>query len=401
MTRSDSQQISVPATLDVQAVEQALNQLWGQQAGAVSLDEEEGAVMRARVLNLMVYVATRAALGEVEEALAEVTAAHPCRALVMLAEDAGGTDKDIEMFISSHCQADARAGNERHLCCEQVTLIAGGRFRVELPSAATPLLVSDLPVFLWWRDAPRLNDQIFDRLSRASDRVVLDSADFPRPYDDLLALAALLRRGGATDAAISDLNWARLTSWRTLLASFYDVHEYRAALDRISRVRVEYVRSDAAAAAAGAIAPKALILAGWLASRLGWSPAPEPSRAAGTEEDSHLFLMDKGGHRVNVEFQPVERAATMRGWIARVVLTAEAEPQSTFVVSRSEDGRYLETRAVSGEGTRATRTLTGGDKSEAELLGRELEILSHDRIYEEAVDAAAGMLVSASTGSAG
>jgi hypothetical protein len=46
-----------------------------------------------------------------------------------------------------------------------------------------------------------------------------------------------------------------------------------------------------------------------------------------------------------------------------------------------------------GEGeARRARTLTGGDKTEAELVERELEIISHDRIYEEAITAAASML---------
>jgi hypothetical protein len=45
-----------------------------------------------------------------------------------------------------------------------------------------------------------------------------------------------------------------------------------------------------------------------------------------------------------------------------------------------------------GDERRASRLLVGGDKTEAELLGRELEIVGHDRIYEEAVRAASLLL---------
>jgi hypothetical protein len=82
----------------------------------------------------------------------------------------------------------------------------------------------------------------------------------------------------------------------------------------------------------------------------------------------------------------------MHGWIARVELSATEPAPSAFVVARSEDGRYLETQALREDEARASRLLVGGDKTEAELLGRELEILSHDRIYEEAVSAAVRLL---------
>jgi glucose-6-phosphate dehydrogenase assembly protein OpcA len=385
------QQIRVSATLDVQSVEQGLGELWKQNTGDTNV-EEDGAVMRARVLNLLVYVSSAASLDEVNKLLSEITSAHPCRVIVMLAEREAA-DQDIEMFISAHCLAQV-GGGHKNLCGEQVTLKARGRFTVELPSAAIPLIVPDLPIFLWWRDAPRLHDQIFENLSRAADRVVIDSADFGQPYDDVRELVALLQRRRAEHAAISDLNWARLTSWRTLLASFYDVEEYCAALSNINRVRIEYVPHSFAP---GLVAPKALILAGWLASRLGWHAVPERSlKQDGQGDASHAAAtFEKDGRQIAVEFSGVERDQRMQGWIARIELSAEetdtAGPQK-FIVLRSEDGRYLETE-VTGDGeARSARTLIGGDKTEAELVERELEIISHDRIYEEAITAAASML---------
>ncbi|HEX8141281.1 MAG TPA: glucose-6-phosphate dehydrogenase assembly protein OpcA [Pyrinomonadaceae bacterium] len=386
VTRSSPQQLSVSATLDLQSVERELSELWKQNTGATDV-EEDGAVMRARVLNLMVYVAVEEALEEVNELLGEISSAHPCRVIIMFAgrEEA---DQDIEMFVSAHCVSSSGAGG-KNLCGEQVTLKARGRFAVELPSAAVPLLVPDLPVFLWWRDAPRLDDQTFSTLTRASDRVIIDSVAFRRPYDDVLALVALLGRRKREQAAISDLNWARLTGWRTLLASFYDVEEYRAALSLINHVRIEYVPHDNAPEA---IAAKALILAGWLASRLGWSIAPAQSLMK-NGEGAQEVAAEKDGRQILIEFAAVERRAEMQGWIARIELSAEASASpSKFVVLRSKDGRYLETQ-VSGAGeTLSSRALLGGDKSEAELLACELEIISHDRIYEEAISVAARML---------
>src|SRR4051794_1139079 len=81
ITHSVLQQIRVSATLDVQAVEQELDELWKQHTGETNV-EENGAVMRARVLNLLVYVASEAALEEVNELLGEITSVHPCRVIV-------------------------------------------------------------------------------------------------------------------------------------------------------------------------------------------------------------------------------------------------------------------------------------------------------------------------------
>jgi glucose-6-phosphate dehydrogenase assembly protein OpcA len=389
ITHSVPQQIRVSATLDVQSVEQELGELWKQHTGDANV-EEDGAVMRARVLNLLVYVSSAASLDEVNKLLSEITSAHPCRVIVMLAEREAA-DQDIEMFVSAHCLVQA-GGDHKNLCGEQVTLKARGRFTVELPSAAVPLIVPDLPIFLWWRDAPRLHDQIFEILSRTADRIVIDSADFGQPYEDMLELVALLKHRRAEHAAISDLNWARLTSWRTLLASFYDVEEYRAALDHVNRVRIEYVPHSLAP---GLVAPKALILAGWLASRLGWRVHQEQSLTQGQDGASHTVVtLEKDGRQIAVEFSGVEREQRMQGWIARIELSAEEDDAGSqkFIVLRSEDGRYLETEVMGGGEARSARTLVGGDKTEAELVERELEILGHDRIYEEAITAAASML---------
>jgi glucose-6-phosphate dehydrogenase assembly protein OpcA len=386
ITHSAPQQIKVSATLDVQSVERELSRLWKEKTGA-SEEEEDSAVMRARVLNLMVYISLEAALEEVNRLLSEITSAHPCRVLVMLAENAR-PDEDIEMFVSAHCFSTG-GGGVRSLCGEQLTLKACGRFTVELPSASVPLLVPDLPSFLWWRDAPRLGDETFASLMHAADRVIIDSAAFRQPYEDVLELVTLLGSRRRDAAAISDLNWARLTSWRTLLASFYDVLEYREELENIERVRIEYVPH---ANAPEVIAPKALILAGWLASRLGWRVTAGQSLSQKNEKGEQRITMERDGRSIELEFVPTERRAEMQGWIARIELSATEPAPARFVVLRSEDGRYLETEVIADGEERLSRTLVGGDKTEAELLARELEIISHDRIYEEAIAAAAEML---------
>jgi glucose-6-phosphate dehydrogenase assembly protein OpcA len=386
----NQQEIPVRATLDVEAVERALNDLWREKAGAGGAaaaaaaaggDDEEGALMRARVLNLMLFVTSAEAASEVDGILSEVTTIHPCRALLMIGEREK-EDQDIAMSVSTFCPDASEAGGRR-VCCEQVKFRARGRFALELPSAATPLLISDLPVFLYWRDALGTDDEVFQSLSRAADRVIVDSTEFQTPLAEMAALVQLLSRKRSYDVALSDLNWSRLTSWRALLASFYDVQDYRPALERINRVIIEYV----------APAPQALMMAGWLASRLGWHPSEDAAR---DELDQELngrarimsFEKDKG-RRISLELRLVSRPEMKPGRLARVELKTESEPAATFVVSRSEDGLYLETQVTRGEDVRGARVLKVRNRSAAVLLGRELEIIHHEEVYEEALKMAA------------
>lgn len=381
----DSQQIPLAATLDVQAVERELNELWMRSAGA-DRGDAEGAVLRARVLNLMVYVESERDLNEVDEMLLDVASVHPCRALVMLG-DKDGADEDLQMHVASRCRMESGAGG-RHLCCEQVTIRAGGSYAVELPSACLPLLIPDLPVFLWWRGAHNFEGKIFQTLSRASDRVIIDSSKCSDTYDHLRSLANLLQRQQKTELSLSDLNWSRLTTWRSLLAGFYDAPEHFEALARLSRVHIEYVVPEAES---DTIAPKALLLAGWLASRLGWRVVSQKSQ--GGESGKQFFHMEQDGRSIAIEFRPSEHRAVAPGGLVRVELFAESEPQHTFVAMRAEDCRNLETLESSEAGeAHAKRVIVGGDRTEVEVISAELEIFCHDRIYEEAAVKAAEII---------
>src|SRR6267143_1634015 len=165
-------QIELGKTLDVEVVERQLAQLWDETAGGVHSDDE-AAVLRARVANLLVFVPSDAMLDEVQQLIPELTAIHPSRVLLMRG-DRAGEDRDIEMSVTSYCQTDKRTG-ARRLCCEEASLRASGKFVVELPSAALPLLVPDLATFVWWRDALQVSEKVFETLLRASDRLVIDS----------------------------------------------------------------------------------------------------------------------------------------------------------------------------------------------------------------------------------
>src|SRR6267143_751240 len=311
------QQIQLGKTLDVEVVEQELAALWQGSTGAPSSDDET-AVLRARAANLLVFVTNEQALNEVEGMLEELTAVHPSRVLTMCC-DRVAADRDIDMYVAAFGQKDKRAGPQR-LCCEHVTLKAQGSFVAELPSAALPLVVSDLPTFLWWRTVVDSSQKVFSNLLHASDRLIVDSAEFAQPVAELLAINGIFQQHHETPVGISDLNWARLTSWRGLLADFYDVAEYRTALEEIDDVCISYVAPQADTKA---IAPQALLMAGWLASRLQWKMLNKP--ATGDDVRTIFEVSSQRGQTITVELHRTEEAAIHPGRLAHVELQSSTD----------------------------------------------------------------------------
>ena len=357
--------------------------------------ETDAAVWRTRVANLLVFVTTETLLDDAQQMLDELTAVHPSRVVLMLGA-AGETDRDIEMALESFCQTDKRTGAKR-LCCEEVTLRAHGKFVVELPSAALPLLVSDLSTFVWWRATVQLTDKVFLSLMDAADRLVIDSAEFSNLPRDLVETHRLFSEDLTSSVGITDLNWARLTSWRGLLADFYDVPAYQELLGRIDVVRIEYVGPESAPEA---VAPQALLVAGWLASRLGWQLSDESPIVENRATISFKFRSSgpttREARDIRLELRRVEQGERKSGRLASVELRtgsddAHASPAS-FTVSRSADNLHLIAEAQLGANTHRGRVLPVRNRSAANLLSSELEILCNDQIYQEAIAVAARMI---------
>jgi glucose-6-phosphate dehydrogenase assembly protein OpcA len=373
-------QIQLGEILDVTAVERELRMLW-QDSTADQFDEEI-VLMRACVANLIIVLSNESGLDELNKTLQELSAVHPNRAIVNVAARHAG-DQDIELFVSSFNQSDSKG--RKRLSGEEIVLIARGKFVPELPSAALPLLIPDLPTFLWWHDDLEFDDRTFLDFCRAADRLVIDSVDDQNTRTTMFALARLFAQGRQQQLGISDINWARLTSWRGLLASFYDSERCKSPLTRISGVEIDYSASENDPAE---VAPQALMILGWLASRLKWELAPDEVQAeSGRLRLAVLF----DNRRIHVELKRVARPEMKPGRLARVQLNGQ-DKTATFAVLRDEQGRHLETQAQIDGCAHPGRILPVRNRSNAHLLGRELEILSNDNIYAEAVQWAANLL---------
>jgi glucose-6-phosphate dehydrogenase assembly protein OpcA len=379
-TQANPVSFSASKGVDVDKIEKELASMW---SGASDADNgaASSGVTRACALNLIVYTTPWDDRDLLEELLNQVNDQHPGRTLILVVYRETAEAR-LEAYVSMRCRLLGASGKQ--ICGEQVTIEAGGPLVDTAATAVAPLLVPDVPVYLWWKDIPHYEDKLFDRLAQMADRVVIDSAAFDHPYDDLLSLTRRIC-DQSQPMRVSDLNWGRLTSWRTLLASFWDVPDYRALLDEIDHVAIEYrPPSDAPEE----IAPKALLLAGWLASRLGWEITDQTARRTKEQVECEL----RAGNRPIIVSFSRDEATKRRQTISSVVLSARNGNADFSVALRDDGGTKLATEARIGAERSVGRVVTYEMRSEADRLSRELAFLSRDAIYEAALAQAAQLV---------
>jgi glucose-6-phosphate dehydrogenase assembly protein OpcA len=381
-TQASTSHLSVERGVDASRVERELTAMWAEMSAPEGEGAQSAGVVRACALNLIVYAANGEERAEADELLETIVEQHPCRAIVIAAERDSGEAR-LDAYASTRCQISTR-GSKR-ICGEQITIEAAGAAVETVSTAVAPLLVPDVPVFLWWKDIPHGEDKLFERLTATADRVVIDSASFDHPHEDMLRLARLLSDG---HLRLSDLNWGRLTSWRSLVASFWDVADYRDSLSRIERVRIEYDPPDRSH---DELAPKALLALGWIASCLGWDLADGGHALEGGR--ARLVFRDRGGREIEGMLQATDDVAGRDGWITSLTISTESGDEFYVVLHMNE--RKLETGVRRGASADVGRVLAYEARTEGQRLSAELEILSRDLVYEASAAVAARALAAA------
>ncbi|HYP19389.1 MAG TPA: glucose-6-phosphate dehydrogenase assembly protein OpcA, partial [Chloroflexia bacterium] len=315
-------------------------------------------------------------------------------------------DMPVQGLVSMFCQIPPAGG--RQVCCEQVTIASGSNALRQLPAAVLPLLLSDLPVFLWWPHGSPFDDYVFRQLADSLNRLIVDSATFDNPEGTLSRISSVLKSNWPRLAS-TDMNWGRLTTWRELIAGFFDGPALRPYLERLSRVTIEYSLPGKGRAVNRG---QALMLAGWLASRLGWQPTDNVYRLVHADDQLppivHLSL--KSGKRpVEIYLRPTVRQAEVPGSLCKVRLVVAAagpagqqgEVQASFEVALcnepSDPGDAW--TEVQVEGIAPTkRNIHLDTLSRADLLDIELEVYSRDRVYEETMNMVAMFIKGVSSG---
>lgn len=351
--------------VDASVVERALDRLI--QEMNLSGEGKSYPPARASVLSLIVRAPDGADEARAIDALGELSGLHPSRTLVVALDPAA--EPGLDASVSAHCRL--KPGTQARVCFEEVRLTARGGMVGQMGSVVAPLLVPDLPVFLWWlADRPEPEEELLS----LCDRLLVDSSPL-----DPAGLMGLERLVGSLEgrAAVGDLAWPALAPWRELLAQLFDPPEARQYQRRLTTVRLYYVDGGATA--------QPFLLLGWLAASLGWSlessagqPAPAGYRvdirsAAGPVAVSLNPVRAPGGG-----LEPGEM-------LAITMVSGRGVQQATFSVEREEDQLCAEVRTALPGRPISAHTLSLARPSLAALLSQELEQMARAPQYQESL----------------
>ncbi len=352
--------------MDPNQIERTLHDLWKEYADGARQGAPMGA--RARLANLVTWCRTAEESARASATVAALSVSRPVRSIIITASDEDG---EARSAASIQCSL----AGVRPVCYEEVSLHTPGEAACALPALIEPLTIPDLPTFLWFAGDPPLGRESALRLLPFVERVVTDSHAFSDPLERFRQVHGLMQENRGR-VVFTEMTWTRLGVWREAVGKLFDPEDSRAFLPGIREVTITSVRGD------GTISDRALLMAGWLASRLRWRPV-RLERGAGPEA---LFESSEGLVRVTF----LEGEATSRGHLLAVELSAG---EVAFRVSRCENdpsGAIRSATVCTGEEAPGP-AYRPHHFSESDLLVSALEIRSPFVDWEEAVAAIAAL----------
>jgi len=216
--------------------------------------------------------------------------AHMPRRLITLAPtlDAG---RPLETMVAAYCPLPEEGGTGA--ACGDAVVLRGGMGAIQQNlDLIQPLVGDDLPCWVWWNSSLDEPLDMLEALAPLPRRLVIDTS-LGSPRRCLDVLVARIEAG----QAVNDLNWLRLRSWRESLAMVFDPPSRRDALAHVVQLDID-VEGDHPV--------KGLLLAAWIADRLGWhliASRPIPADSGSSSESGGIVAEFERTDGVNVRFQ--------------------------------------------------------------------------------------------------
>ena len=354
------------------AIDQALRDLLHERHA------EDASAVPARVLNLVAVVDAEWS-GEIANRLRGVGRYHASRTIVCAVQRDRET-LDATVSVAAEAQHDPHTPVALR---ELVVVTCGERHLAHLDTIVDPLVVTDLATVLW---APHGHISQVGALLRLAQVVLCDSVDDP-DVGEALRQASMLER----QAYVVDLAWLRSTPWRERVAASFDPAYLRPELRAISGLTIRHHPDSGAAA---------LLLVGWLASRLDW----RTSRLA-VDGRALRGTLDGGEQEVAVRLEP-DPALTTRGLAGVALQIANGR---SLRLDRGPGGLHAHATAPghpaepggAGHPAPGTRrkgvggrdwTVLGASRGESGILGEGIrQALLRDPTYAPALTAATEM----------
>jgi hypothetical protein len=417
INHTDAQEIRLPwagRPIRLEHAEQELSHLWRMSADNVRTAQNIN--VRTSVLNFIICASDLESAKQAHATMRDLSSTHIARVLLLILDSSQETPTNVSSWITLR-SFTIISDIMRHTF-EQITVVMSG---VAVPSAATivhQLLKPDLPVYLWWLNDPPHDRVLFENMVSLSNRVIVDSNTFLHSEQSVIDLSAMQT---SINCALSDLNWARITQWRELIAQFFDNAEYQPYLTGVQTIEIEHAVAPSAEsgsteqAAVSTSPTPALLLAAWLKTRLGWNLSSRhvdneynPAQGIYTwhvagptgllaTRPSGTTTTDKAEYTTSgvLSIRPRRQSNLSPGSICMVRLFSKLDENqnATFTINCDDDQKHVLTSVESSGMSRPQRVVSlAATEKESTLLHDELEIMGHDYPYEEALHEVAELL---------
>ncbi len=202
---------------------------------------------RTNLFNLVVYVSDQDDR-LLMEALNYLHGKRPARVIVIRKNHGGVTHTDV----TARCVPDE---NDKVLCIQEIVIFSGDDKAGEVPETWAPLLIREIPVFVWWLDSldqapvPQLFDDV-------ADRCFIDTAFCDQPQEFLKELS---RRSCELKTPLSDFSWVRIGPLLKLAANFFNTQEMRPHLHNLAGITLQ-----------GGLPSEALLFFQWFRVKMNW-----------------------------------------------------------------------------------------------------------------------------------
>lgn len=310
------------------------------------------ALVPARVLNLVVVV-DRSWKGEIANRLERVGRYHASRT-ILCAVEPGRTTMDARVVMSY----DEPSGDGLGVILEQVEIDLGEVHLVNLESVVDPIRAAEIPTMIW---CPHGHPEAANSLLAITDVILLDSDGEPDTPAALARAAELLE-----SVYVVDLAWLRTTPWRERLAATFDPPLRRPLLCQIGLIAARHQATSTASAS---------LLAGWLASRLGWEPAPLTSHG----HSELRGVAHASDHDVEIKLDSSDQLVP-----GLTGVTVSVPDGWSLSLDRASGGLCAQRR--SEDGTESTWKVLGASRGEGGILGQGVrQALLRDPTYGPAL----------------
>lgn len=310
-------------------VDGALRQIW----------EQDNAKTRASLMNFAIYSEDPAELTRNAELLERLTAEHACRAMLILCLPGSGPQR-ARAWINALCRPYQ---GQQTVCSEQITFLLEGGDAAQVQNIVFAHLDSDLPLVVWWQDG--LTSNFEERFYSVIDTLIFDSSTWADPEREFAALQAA-RESDTADFDVRDLSWTRSHFLRLALAGCFQDARALEHLPQVDQIEIKHACGQRTAA---------LLLAAWVATRLGATLPPDTNELVFQKTDGsplRVVLLEE-------DHGPALHCLTLSGPCVRAQ------------VRRDSDSAYVHMSAAC-EGHSHEEVLPADLETEADLISDQL-----------------------------